>query len=225
MRVKKVKVKKSSTLQKVTVPLFCVGLGILATVSVSKFLVHAADTTIHGCVDKKGNLRVLIGSDTCDKKETPLDWNQQGGSSGSSALVCPHCTVKDILARTGFTVTSGQNFDYANLSEGVFNNGEDFSNSSFVKAVLAEIHTNNDFQNRTNFTGANFTDANLTNANLLGDNLSDANFTRAKLEGAYLLDANMTGAILIDTGWKNTICPDGTNSDNNGSTCVGHLVP
>ena len=53
--------------------------------------------------------------------------------------------------------------------------------------------------------GVNFTDANFTNANT-GDTIEDTGF-----------GATVTGAI-----WDNTICPDLTNSNGDGGTCVGH---
>jgi uncharacterized protein YjbI with pentapeptide repeats len=51
-----------------------------------------------------------------------------------------------------------------------------------------------------------------------GANLSGANFTRANLEGI-----DLTGATLVGVTWDNTICPDGTNSDVDSGTCLGHL--
>jgi len=40
----------------------------------------------------------------------------------------------------------------------------------------------------------------------------------ANLSGAFLLDANLTNVY-----WYNTICPDGTNADDNGNTCENNL--
>ena len=45
-------------------------------------------------------------------------------------------------------------------------------------------------------------------------------------ELTFLMGANLTGANLVFatvTGvvWGNTTCPDGSNSDTNGGTCVG----
>jgi hypothetical protein len=36
--------------------------------------------------------------------------------------------------------------------------------------------------------------------------------------------ANLSAATFTGVTWRNTICPDGTNSDANGNTCVGSLV-
>lgn len=54
-------------------------------------------------------------------------------------------------------------------------------------------------------------------------NLTGANLNHAKLTGANLARAKLTGANLNKVTRSQTICPDGTNSNNNGSTCLGHL--
>lgn len=67
--------------------------------------------------------------------------------------------------------------------------------------------------------GANATGANLSGAYLTGADLSSVNFSQANLRGAVLTDANVSGV-----KWLQTTCPDGTLSNNNGATCVGHLT-
>jgi uncharacterized protein YjbI with pentapeptide repeats len=89
--------------------------------------------------------------------------------------------------------------------------------------------------------GADLTGANLTSADLTGVTsglisnppaslptnwiLVDgyligpgADLTDAELNGADLRDADLTGVI-----WSNTTCPDGTNSDTDGDTCINDL--
>lgn len=88
----------------------------------------------------------------------------------------------------------------------------------------------------TAFVRAVFAGANLTGANLTGGLFDSAIFTRANLSGviaspgvfedadftdANLTGAKMNGAIFGGAIWKNTTCPDGTNSDLNGRTCIG----
>ena len=47
---------------------------------------------------------------------------------------------------------------------------------------------------------------------------------KAVVELADLTGADLRGATGLEFAtWVNTICPDGTNSDNNGATCLGHL--
>jgi outer membrane protein assembly factor BamB len=88
-------------------------------------------------------------------------------------------------------------------------------------------------------TGANATNANLTGAYLDAANLSSATLSQAQLEGAVLTRVNLTGAklnfanlsgasltgaTLSGVTWNQTTCPDGTNSNNDGGTCTGHLA-
>jgi len=80
-----------------------------------------------------------------------------------------------------------------------------------------------------NFTGAYLDGANLSSATLSQGQLERAVLTRANLSGAKLNFANLTGATLTGatlTGviWSQTTCPDGTNSNNDGGTCLGHLT-
>jgi uncharacterized protein YjbI with pentapeptide repeats len=77
--------------------------------------------------------------------------------------------------------------------------------------------------------GANFTNVNLKNANLNNSNLKGSNFTGSNLSGAELTNTNLSGATGLKTAtltgvvWQGTTCPDGTSSDKNGGTCVGHF--
>ena len=58
--------------------------------------------------------------------------------------------------------------------------------------------------------------ANFSNANLAGTDFGSSDLSHANLEGATG-GPNYTGVI-----WNNTICPDGTNSDQYiGNGCVG----
>jgi len=86
--------------------------------------------------------------------------------------------------------------------------------------------------------GANLTSCELGNADLSGADLTgailvNADLTESILDNAILTGANLTGADwrfgrgvnanLTGVIWNDTICPDGTNSNDNGGTCVGHL--
>ena len=60
------------------------------------------------------------------------------------------------------------------------------------------------------------TNANLTVNSLAGWNFDDANLTGADLGGDTVSVATtFTGAT-----WSNTTCPDFTNSNNDGDTCI-----
>jgi Fibronectin type III domain/Pentapeptide repeats (8 copies) len=66
----------------------------------------------------------------------------------------------------------------------------------------------------TNWSGVDLQDAWLLEESFVGANLTGTNLTGAVMETAE----GFTGAI-----WSNTTCPDGTNSDNDGGTCVNNL--
>lgn len=77
-------------------------------------------------------------------------------------------------------------------------------------------------------SGAILTNANLRGASLIYADLSNADLRGAILRntdmsGANLNGTNLNGAVLDNVIWWNTYCPDGTNSNNNKNTCVGHL--
>jgi hypothetical protein len=81
---------------------------------------------------------------------------------------------------------------------------------------------------QADLAGSNLSGANLNRSDLSGANLAGANLTGANLNGANLSNASLTGALTAGANfnkvtWANTICPDGTNSDSNGGTCIGHL--
>jgi hypothetical protein len=103
---------------------------------------------------------------------------------------------------------------------------------------------------RSYMSGTNFTKANLSGANMIevtaeGTIFVDADLPGADLTDAYLKGANFTeadlgGAIMNETTvnpwngvprnnlenviWDDTTCPDGSNSDDNGGTCIGHGI-
>ncbi len=145
-------------------------------------------------------------------------------------------------------VLTGANLTSATLSNSNLNDAN-FENANLTKANLTLVNLNGanltlvDL-NGANLTGAILTDADLTSAtleganltlvNLSGANLSSANLSDASLALVDLSGANLSGATLTGaTGlkattlktvvWSNTTCPDGTNSNNDGGSCVGHL--
>ena len=74
-----------------------------------------------------------------------------------------------------------------------------------------------------NLRYANLRYADLSDSDLYKSDLSGANLSDTDLTGAIMTDADLTGADLSNVIWSNTICPDGTNSDDNGNTCENNL--
>lgn len=106
---------------------------------------------------------------------------------------------------------------------------QDMSNASF---------STNDFSFR-DFRNFDFSDSTLEGVNFSNSDLRKAKFTDSTVYHVNFSNANLLGAVGMvitddignpydDTNWNNTICPDGTNSDNNADvvesgTCIGHL--
>ena len=95
----------------------------------------------------------------------------------------------------------------ANLSNVSWRNGSGVG-ATFDGADLHRI----DFRG-TDLRASSFVDADLRYAQLAG-----VDFTNADLSGANLRRSSGFGSATF----SNTTCPDGTNSDANGGTCVGH---
>jgi uncharacterized protein YjbI with pentapeptide repeats len=98
----------------------------------------------------------------------------------------------------------------------------DFTNANLSNVQFGDIinHPTN-----ANFWGSakistNLTNANLTNAFFAASNLGNANLTGANLRGAQMTQLFSVTSVV----WSNTTCPDGTNSDNDGETCLHHGV-
>ena len=144
-----------------------------------------------------------------------------------------------------FADLTGANLSGANLS-GAFLNNTELINANLSGAILnnTELIIANlsgailqsaslQFADLTgaNLSGANLSEAflffaNLTFADLSGADLTFANLGGADLSGADLSDASLIGADLSQATvnnvvFANTICPDFTNSDSNGGTCIG----
>ena len=74
-----------------------------------------------------------------------------------------------------------------------------------------------------NLSGCKLAVALLDSADLSGADLTDANLNGAVAGHANFTDTNLRGTDLTSVLWFDTICPDGTNSDDHGGTCYGHL--
>ena len=110
------------------------------------------------------------------------------------------------------------NFSRAKVQKGIFSNAN-LQGADFVKADLREtvwsganLTCESDW-NCTDFTGANLSGADFSNAKLSvsgnsGVILANADLTNANFRNAIYFGVNARGA-----KFKNTICIDGTNSD------------
>jgi uncharacterized protein YjbI with pentapeptide repeats len=125
---------------------------------------------------------------------------------------------------------SGINFDGTDFTNANMDSVRFISGSFDLRNALLTGITGLSSLNNTNVSGVDFTDANMAavafnNVNATNANFTNVSFVNAGIDNTDLTGANFTGSDVSQTFWTNVTCPDGTNSDNNGNTCVGHLTP
>lgn len=99
---------------------------------------------------------------------------------------------------------------------------------SLRNADMDHIHFFNTDVLFSDFTGSNMRGADFRHVQFHDMTLIEVNFEFSYFDDVIfrhsdLTGANLTGVSLIDVTWHDTICPDGTNSDNNGNTCENNL--
>ena len=100
-------------------------------------------------------------------------------------------------------------------------NGVDFSDS-----ILGHFDFSPVFYN-VNFSRADFTQSDIPSGSFDFVDLTYSNGLAWVSVGAYFENSDLTGAtnaVPYNSYWINTICPDGSNSDDNGNTCEGHGI-
>ena len=130
--------------------------------------------------------------------------------------------------------------NYRRAARASFLSGEDFRNLDLRGVVFfsADLRKSNFSRSRlanASFEGSELSKSLFCKARARGVSFEGADLTRADLRGADLRGAIMEGAILTGARlqgaklkkvlWKNTTCPDGSNSDQHRNTCLGHLEP
>ncbi|MED5350349.1 MAG: pentapeptide repeat-containing protein [Candidatus Thermoplasmatota archaeon] len=126
-----------------------------------------------------------------------------------------------------FANLSYANLMYSNLS---------WTNLQRSEMQYADLHAANlgcAILYDTNLTGADLSYAVVSHASciftwdevdLSHADLSYANLSNLHIEESNLSHADLTHADLTGVSWDDTICPDGTNSDDNGNTCENNLL-
>lgn len=195
--------------------------GSLVSLATTLVLANGSDPNqIHSCVKNNtllngANVRIVGINVNCANNETPVNWPataSTGGGSGALgtlgvSIMCNGCDLSYL----------GNKFK-----------GNDFTNAYAPNIVLASTdisgvifkgsHMQQSSFNDSNLSNADFTSAILYQSFFQNTNLTNVNFTNADLTGSDLNTATLTGVT-----WSNTTCPDGTNSNSHGNTCISHL--
>lgn len=211
--------------------------GVVLSNLITYSLAHGGDINlIHSCVNKDGNVRIIGANDTCKQNETALDWNKEGmqgppgpaGGNSGLPFICPNCQLNGAGSSDEIFGSRLKNRDLTDAYMiQTHINGGDFSGTKFIRADLTNSAITND-QSMPNFSHTDFTDALLSFSSIVGVNFANSNFTNTKFINTTIQNTDFTGSVMTGanfsgTSWNSTICPDGTNSDNNGNTCIGHL--
>ena len=135
------------------------------------------------------------------------------GSNWDSADVRGANFTYASISGTGTSVlATGANFTAATLNTVL--DGSVFINANFTGASLDGVTTTG---SHSTFIGDVFYMAYLQNQNWGSTVFGADDFTDANLLGSTFLSQSGHHDI-----FNNTVCPDGTNSDSDGGTCVGH---
>jgi uncharacterized protein YjbI with pentapeptide repeats len=154
--------------------------------------------------------------------------NLTGASVSHNSLVPSFASFVD-ADLSGATL--GGNLEGINLSSDDLT-GVTFASTDLTHAVLTDANLAGKDLSGATLAHTRLDGANLTGTNLAGANLGPAftqygagwtSLTNANLTDANLGGANLSGADISGVVWNTTICPDLTNSNSNGGTCLGHI--
>jgi phospholipase C len=124
---------------------------------------------------------------------------------------------------TGQIDLQGANLDGRNL-KGANLSGAEAANATLRGDNLEGVFAENANLQNSSLQGVNLKGGDLRNVNLQGASLQGTNLDGADLTGANLSGADLRGSNVHRVTWAHTTCPDGTSSDADGGTCVGHLA-
>lgn len=198
-------------------PLVIFSLGIFVGIAALLFV---------SIVDKNG----FIGfSQAAALPAPPVICYQCGINGGQLGIAVPDNRFAGVNFKDAYmpgVQTFNVNYSSSNFKNAILNRGQfgtdNFTGVKFINANMdsAPLVTGN------NFTGADFTGAKLTNWQSEGDNnYTNANFTNADLTANSGVWQGQGSDTFTGATWSNTTCPDGTNSNSDGNTCVNNLNP
>jgi hypothetical protein len=154
--------------------------------------------------------------------------------NGSASAAITHYVNTD-LSRFPKLASGAWNLAGANLKGaylvGTSLAGADLTGANLMNAVLIGADLTGAKVAQVTAIGTNLTDAKLAGDAVTGGTWKGATFKTANLAGVAFSNANLKGATALATAtlsgvtWTSTLCPDGSQSANNGNTCLGHLLP
>lgn len=188
----------------------------------------ATTCTVTGLIDGRQYRAKVRATNSVGQGKASLSASFTPGQSPDCANLVPganleYCNFHDAdldglnLAGADFFAAKlvGASFEGTDLAGAIFGGNTqaqsdltevDFSGADMTGADLAET-----YMYLTGFDGTNLTDASFDGATLIAVDFDDAVLTGSSLDQADLTQ-------LLE--FSDTTCPDGTNSDNRGGTCL-----
>ena len=173
----------------------------------------------------------LVGADLSDS--VILDTNLSGADLRMSFLNNSNLSGTDFsyaqLDYVNFGIfanLTNTSFRGVNLGNVQFNRHISFDGVDFSDSIPGHFEFSPVF-NYVNFSGADFTQSDISSGSFDFVDLTYSNGLAWVSDGAYFENSDLTGAtnaVPYGSYWSNTICPDGSNSDDNGNTCEGHGI-
>jgi len=137
----------------------------------------------------------VVANEASFRNATLFQW----GEFGSSDMRGSHFEGASLPFSSSESDFTDTHWEGSTLTSGTINRGSVFDRAVFDGAELIGVR----FNQFPTFVGASFV---------------GTVFRACFVDEVDLSTADLTGAV-----WINTRCPDGTNSDANGGTCIGHL--
>jgi len=193
---------------------------VAAAVSTATFAFGAIGDSgaVTACVTPlKGTWRVLVHG-SCKSSEQPVELYTKSGAD--AAFLTQSVADAAYLGKTA-TAADADKLDGKDSTDFLpYTNciGYPHAGIDWHDCDLFGANLNNQILFQANLSGARLRSVGLVEADLRGADLSNASVSGVNLFGAVLSGADVTGVT-----WSSTTCPDGTLSDSNGGTCVGHL--
>lgn len=185
---------------------------------------------LHGVDLSRANLQDVNAGCDPDQPRTNLADARLAKADARRALLCDAILVGADLRDANLGEASLEDADLRSADassirlDGAGANFAQFTDARLTNASLRSLFAVGATFNGADLRGADVRDADLAHARFVDADLRGVQLDRTDLTMADLTGADLQRATGLDTvTWSATICPDGTNSDDDGGTCLGHL--
>jgi uncharacterized protein YjbI with pentapeptide repeats len=179
----------------------------------------------------RANLQDVNGGCDPDLPRTNLFQARLSGADARGALLCDAILARADLRSADLGGASLEDADLRSADgRGLRLDGAGVQFALLMDTALANASLLSINAVGATFDGADLRGVDARDGDFRASRLIGADLRGARLDRVDLTMADLTGADLdrasglASATWSATICPDGTNSDANGGSCVGHFL-